>query len=97
MSQKNKKDSLNTLFEAILLLETSEQCSNFFSDLCTITELQSIDQRFQVAKLLSDGHTYTEIAEITSASTATISRVNRFLNHGNNGYKLILEKLSQND
>lgn len=97
MSQKNKKDSLNTLFEAILLLETSEQCSNFFSDLCTITELQSIDQRFQVAKLLNGGHTYTEIAEITSASTATISRVNRFLNHGNNGYKLILEKLSQND
>lgn len=95
MSQKNKNDSLNSLFEAILLLETTEQCSSFFSDLCTITELQSIDQRFQVAKLLNSGHTYTEISNITSASTATISRVNRFLNHGNNGYKLIFEKLER--
>lgn len=97
MSQKIKTDSLNNLFEAILLLENIEQCNNFFSDLCTITELQALEQRFHVAKLLNKGKTYTEISEVTSASTATISRVNRFLNYGNDGYKLILEKISQND
>lgn len=88
---KNKET--DDLFKAVLLLETEEDCYRFFEDLCTIKELQAISQRFQVAKLLADKKTYNEIEEITKASTATISRVNRCLVYGAEGYKTMLKRL----
>ncbi|KAB3532119.1 YerC/YecD family TrpR-related protein [Alkaliphilus serpentinus] len=81
------------LFQAILKLETIEECYRFFEDVCTIKELQSISQRLEVAKLLKEGKTYNEIEDKTGASTATISRVNRCLHYGADGYKLILSRL----
>ncbi len=80
------------LFEAILNMETTEECRAFFEDVCTIKELDSIAQRLTVARLLRDGLTFNEIVEKTGASTATISRVNRCLNYGS-GYKALLEKM----
>ena len=71
-----------SLYEAILKLETPEECVKFFQDLCSINELRSLEQRFEVARLLTDGQVYTDIAEKTKASSATISRVNRVLNYG---------------
>lgn len=95
MSYQSKiKDKFtDALFEAILKLENMEECYRFFEDICTIKELQSISQRLEVAKLLKEGKTYSEIEKITGASTATISRVNRCLHYGADGYKLILERL----
>ena len=90
---KIKDTFTDALFEAILKLENMEECYRFFEDICTIKELQSISQRLEVAKLLKDGKTYIEIEEVTGASTATISRVNRCLHYGADGYKLILAKL----
>ncbi|WIV11908.1 YerC/YecD family TrpR-related protein [Proteiniborus sp. MB09-C3] len=81
------------LFEAILRLENIEECYRFFEDICTINELKSISQRLEVAKLLRQEKTYNEIEERTGASTATISRINRALNYGAEGYNLILDKL----
>ncbi len=92
---KIKDKFTDALFEAILLLENMEECYRFFEDICTIKELQSISQRLEVAKLLKDGKTYIEIEETTGASTATISRVNRCLHYGADGYKLILERLDK--
>ncbi|WP_026478895.1 YerC/YecD family TrpR-related protein [Alkaliphilus transvaalensis] len=90
---KIKDQFTEELFEAILQLENLEECYRFFEDVCTIKELQSISQRLQVAKLLKIGKTYSEIEEATGASTATISRVNRCLHYGADGYKLVMEKL----
>ncbi len=90
---KIKDKFTDALFEAILMLENMEECYRFFEDICTIKELQSISQRLEVAKLLKDGKTYIEIEEVTGASTATISRVNRCLHYGADGYKLLLERL----
>ncbi len=81
------------LFEAILKLETIDDCYRFFEDICTIKEIQSISQRLQVAKLLRQEKTYNEIEEQTGASTATISRINRALNYGAEGYNIILDRL----
>ena len=89
---KIKSKDMDYLFDAILLLETKEECYRFFEDLCTIHELKSLAQRLDVARLLAKKVTYHEIAENTGASTATISRVNRCLLYGADGYKLILEK-----
>jgi len=86
---------VDMLFEAILLLQNREECYRFFEDICTIGEVQSMAQRLQVAKMLKEGRTYTEIAQATGASTATISRVKRFLHYGANGYKMILERLEK--
>lgn len=86
-------DETNELFEAILKLQSVEECYNFFEDLCTVTELLSMGQRLRVAKMLKDNCVYTEIAEKTGASTATISRVNRSLQYGNGGYDTILSRL----
>ena len=83
------------LFEAVLKLETKEQCAAFFDDLCTIKELQDMSQRFEVALLLSGGKNYGEISALTGASSATISRVNRCLNYGKNGYKTAIEKIGE--
>lgn len=90
---KIKEELIDKLFEAILTLETQEECYRFFEDICTINELNSIAQRLEVAKMLALDKTYTEIAEKTGASTATTSRVKRCLYHGADGYQLVLERL----
>ncbi|MGI6751193.1 MAG: YerC/YecD family TrpR-related protein [Anaerovoracaceae bacterium] len=90
---KLKNKETDELFKAILLLKNEEECYRFFEDICTIKELRAISQRLQVAKLLADNKTYNEIEAATNASTATISRVNRCLIYGADGYKTILKRL----
>jgi TrpR-related protein YerC/YecD len=80
------------LYEAILTLRTVEECVSFFTDLCTFTELQAMEQRYQVAVLLSHGKIYNDILDKTGASSATISRVNRSLRYGEGGYKTVFER-----
>ncbi|AST56727.1 hypothetical protein BFT35_06475 [Thermoanaerobacterium thermosaccharolyticum] len=92
---KIRDENVDKLFEAILLLKDMEECYRFFEDIATINEVKSLAQRLQVAKMLRDRKTYIEIAEKTGASTATISRVNRALNYGANGYNLILDRLKE--
>lgn len=94
MNKKIKTDAVDFLFDAILHLENKEECYSFFEDLCTVNELLSLSQRFEVATMLRDHKTYLEIAEKTGASTATISRVNRSLNYGNDGYELIFQRMN---
>lgn len=88
-----KDQQLDDLFEAILSLETKEECYSFFEDLCTVLELKSISQRFEVAKMLTNHYVYSDIVAETGASTATISRVNRSLNYGAGGYGLVFKRL----
>ena len=95
MNKKIKTEAVDALFDAILCLENREECYRFFEDLCTVNELLSLSQRFEVASMLKDHKTYLEIAEKTGASTATISRVNRSLTYGNDGYELVFERLEQ--
>ena len=95
MNKKIKTGAVDRLFEAILCLESKEECYSFFEDLCTVNELLSLSQRFEVASMLKDRKTYLEIAEKTGASTATISRVNRSLNYGNDGYDLVFERMNK--
>lgn len=97
MDPRIKDELTNSLFEAILQLKSVEECYSFFEDLCTITEIKALAQRLEVAKMLRDGKTYNEISDKTGASTATISRVNRYLNYGADGYKMILERLEKKD
>ncbi len=93
---KFKPSALDELYEAILCLETKEECSAFFDDLCTVLELQTISQRLQVAKMLRDHHVYSDIVNATGASTATISRVNRSLNYqSKNGYDIVFNRLQE--
>lgn len=93
---KINPDVLDELYEAILCLETKEECSAFFEDLCTVLELQTISQRLQVAKMLRDSHVYSDIVAATGASTATISRVNRSLNYqSKNGYDIVFQRLQE--
>ena len=84
---------LDALFDAVLLLRDRSECSRFFEDVCTISELKSIAQRFDVAKKLDEGVTYQEISQQLGASTATISRVNRALAYGAGGYRLLLDRI----
>ena len=93
MNKKIKTDAVDNLFEAILSLQDKTECYSFFEDLCTVNELLSLSQRYEVAAMLKNHKTYLEIAEKTGASTATISRVNRSLNYGNDGYDLVFERL----
>ena len=93
MNPKIKTEAVDELFDAILKLETREECYTFFEDVCTINEIRSLSQRLDVAKMLRDKKTYMEIAEKTGASTATISRVNRSLSYGNDGYEMIFNRL----
>ena len=86
-------DDMTHLLEAILSLQTKDELERFFTDLCTIQEINSLVQRFDVALLLDQGLTYAQIANITHASTATISRVNRSLVYGAEGYKLAIERM----
>lgn len=93
MNKKLKTPSVDSLFEAILSLKNTEECYSFFEDICTINELLSLSQRFAVAQMLRKDKTYLEITEETGASTATISRVNRSLNYGNDGYDMVLQRI----
>lgn len=95
MNKKLKNDAVEYLFDAILQLNSKEECYNFFEDLCTVNELLSLSQRFDVASMLRNNKTYLEISEKTGASTATISRVNRSLHYGNDGYELIFQRLER--
>lgn len=95
MNKKIKTGAVDHLFEAILCLESKDECYSFFEDLCTVNELLSLSQRFEVATMLRDHKTYLEIAERTGASTATISRVNRSLNYGSDGYELIFGRMTK--
>ena len=91
--QKETSDQTSLLFDAVLTLETKEECRAFFQDLCTVAELRAMAQRLEVAQLLDDGLIYNEILERTGASSATISRVNRALQYGADGYKTVLPRL----
>ena len=92
-----KKEKSDLLYRAILTLETPEECYQFFQDLCTISELRAMEQRYEVATLLNEGMIYQEILEKTGASSATISRVNRSLINGAGGYESVLEKMKDSD
>ena len=93
MGKNIRTEAVDHLFEAILCLKDKEECYTFFEDVCTVNELLSISQRYEVAKMLREGKTYLEISHSTGASTATISRVNRSLNYGNDGYDMVLERV----
>lgn len=93
MNKKIRTAAVETLFNAIIKLETVDECFDFFEDLATINEILSLSQRFEVARMLRQHKTYLEIAEKTGASTATISRVNRSLNYGNDGYDLAIQRI----
>ena len=89
--------TVNRFFDAVLSLENKEECYKFFEDVCTIKELSAIAQRVEVAKMLREERTYLDIAKETGASTATISRVNRSLNYGNEGLDMVLERICPTD
>lgn len=93
MSLKRDNDSFNFLFNCILQLRDTDECYDFFEDLCTVQELKSLSQRIVVAKMLSEKSVYTDIVDATGASTATISRVNRSLQFGCDGYDKIFERI----
>ena len=95
MSKKIHTESVDSLFDAILCLKDREGCYTFFEDVCTINEILSLSQRFEVAKMLKDKRTYLDISEKTGASTATISRVNRSLNYGNDGYEMVFKRMAE--
>ena len=86
---------MDHLFDAILTLKDREECYKFFLDVCSMNEIDSLSQRFEVAGMLRDGKTYLDISEKTGASTATISRVNRSLNFGNDGYRIVWGYLNE--
>lgn len=94
MNKKIKTEAVDRLFDAIMTLQDRNECYAFFEDLCTVNELLSLSQRFEVASMLKDHRTYLDIAEKTGASTATISRVNRSLNYGNDGYELVFGRIN---
>ncbi len=91
---KLRDESLDRLFQAVLSLQTLEECYRFFDDLCTVGEIKSLAQRLEVARMLRKGCTYHQIESETGASTATISRVKRCLHYGSDGYALVLDRLS---
>ena len=97
MSKNVHTEAVNHLFDAILSLENKEECYRFFEDVCTVNELLSLSQRYEVARMLRAQKTYLDIAEKTGASTPTISRVNRSLNYGNDGYDMVFERVSVDD
>ena len=97
MNKKIKTAAVDHLFEAILTLKTPEECYAFFEDVCTVNELLSLSQRYEVAKMLREKRTYLDIAESTGASTATISRVNRSLNYGSDGYDMVFARVKEQE
>lgn len=96
MNKKLETEEMDELLRAILSLETVEEAYEFFEDLCTVNEMVAMKQRFEVAKMLREERTYQDIADETGASSATISRVNRALNYGNDGYDMVLKRISNN-
>ena len=95
MNKKIRTSAVETLFEAIIQLKSVDECFDFFEDLATINEILSLSQRFEVARMLRQHKTYLEIAEKTGESTATISRVNRSLNYGNDGYDMVIQRIQE--
>ncbi|WP_096634898.1 YerC/YecD family TrpR-related protein [Clostridium cochlearium] len=94
---KLQNEEMDFLCDAILTLKDKEECYRFFEDICTINEIQSLSQRLVVAKMLKDKKKYQDISKLTGASTATISRVNRCLNYGSEGYNIVLERLDNKE
>jgi TrpR-related protein YerC/YecD len=94
---KLRGEQLDQLFDAILTLKDREECYRFFDDIATMSEIHAISQRLQVAKMLTEGRTYTVIEQETNASTATISRVRRCINYGSEGYKMVLDRLTDEE
>lgn len=97
MNKANTKPRNTEMYKAVLALETVEECMDFFDDLCTVGELQAMEQRYQVATLLEKGYIYNDILDKTGASSATISRVNRALISGTGGYELVLERMKEQE
>ncbi len=95
MTKNEKKPQSDLLYETILSLHDLDECKKFFQDLCTVAELRAMEQRFEVALLLSDGMIYNDILERTGASSATISRVNRSLQYGADGYQTVLPRVKE--
>jgi len=93
--KKLNDKAIDQLFEAVLTLKSVEECYIFFDDLCTVNEIQSLSQRLEVARMLGKGSTYNQIEAETGASTATISRVKRCLNYGNDGYRMTLDRIGK--
>ena len=91
------KQKSDLLYKAILMLETEEECYNFFQDLCTISEMRSMEQRFEVARLLDQGDIYSDVLEKTGVSSATVSRVKRCLNYGAGGYRQVLDRMKDEE
>ncbi len=97
MKKNIRKPRNYDMYKAILTLKTIDECINFFDDLCSVTELKAMEQRFQVAVLLNKGMIYNDILEETGASSATISRVNRSLQFGANGYDVVFDRMEKNE
>ena len=97
MNKRSKKPRNEKLYEAILSLENLDECIRFFDDLCTVTELMAMEQRYQVASCLNDGMIYNEILAETGASSATISRVNRSLQYGRGGYAIVFDRMKEKE
>lgn len=97
MKDKIRDESLEYLFEAILSLKNTDECYDLFTDLCTVAELKEMSRRMLAARMLDENAVYTDIAEKTGLSTATISRVNRCLKYGSDGYTLVLERMKNRD
>ena len=95
MVRIGKKEKNEKLYEAILQLKNEQECYDFFQDLCTVSELRSMEQRFAVASLLNDGMIYSDILEHTGASSATISRVNRSLSYGTGAYERVFARMKE--
>ena len=95
MNKQHKKPRCDDMYRAILTLKTVDECKQFFDDLCTVTELQAMEQRYQVAQYLDAGLIYNDILEKTCASSATISRVNRSLQYGTGGYEIVFGRLKE--
>ncbi|MCL2165146.1 MAG: YerC/YecD family TrpR-related protein [Oscillospiraceae bacterium] len=94
-TKAEKRELFTEMYEAILTLETLDECIKLFDDLCSVTELRAIEQRYHVARMLNDGHIYNTILDQTGASSATISRVNRSLKYGAGGYEVVFERLDK--
>lgn len=95
MSKERQDVDIEMLIDTVLAIQTREECFNFFSDLCTVNELKAMGRRIAVARMLREKHIYTDIVESTGASTATISRVNRSLLYGKDGYDILLKRVDE--
>jgi TrpR-related protein YerC/YecD len=95
MSEKIRDENTDFLFKAIMTLDKLDECYSFFEDLCTVSELKEMSKRLKAARMLRENYIYTDIAQETGLSTATISRVNRCLKYGNDGYVTVLDRLER--